>query len=90
MSSIMAVTYENAWAVTPSDATDDPKGPFAAFYVGTTGNVKVHTARGNDVTFKNVPQGTTIHVAITRVWSTGSGTPADVLGLTVLPYKGAG
>lgn len=87
---IEKITYENAVAVTPSDFTDDPAGPFAAFYVGTTGNVKVRTFRGNDVVFKNVPQGTTIRVAIKRVWSTGSGTPADVVGLTAMPYKGAG
>lgn len=87
---IEKITYENAVAVTPSDIADDPAGPFAAFYVGTTGNVKVTTYRGNPVVFKNVPQGTTIRLAIRRVWSTGSGSPADVVGLTAIPYKGAG
>lgn len=85
---IQDTTYESAQAVTASDTTDDPNGPFAAFYVGTTGDVKVRDYRGHDTVFKNVPQGTTVRVAIKRVWSTGTGSPSTVLGLSQIPYRG--
>jgi hypothetical protein len=89
MSGINEITYEGAVSVAASDATNDPHGPFAAFYVGTTGTVVVQTLRNQTATFKNVPQGTIVRVAILRVWSTGTvGNGADVLGLTQLPYKG--
>ncbi len=87
MPGIQDITYENATAVTASDTTADPAGPFAAFYVGTTGNVKVTTIRGNSVVFTNVPQGTTVRVAISRVWITGT-TASTVLGLSQIPYRG--
>lgn len=90
MGGIQDTTYEGAVPVTAHDANADPAGPFAAFYVGTTGNVKVTTLRKQDVLFKNIPQGTIIRLAITRVWSTGTvGNGADVVGLAQLPYAGA-
>lgn len=85
---IETITYEDAIAVADSDTAADPHGPFAAFYVGTTGDVTVTTLRGRKALFKNVPQGTTIRVAIQRVWTTGTGTPSTILGLMQLPYKG--
>jgi hypothetical protein len=39
-------------------------------YVGTSGNVKVTTAQGDDVVFANVPSGSVIPVQVIRVWAT--------------------
>jgi hypothetical protein len=89
MSNILAVTYEAAFAPTLSDSLDDPKGEFAAFYVGVTGNVKVHTLNGQDVTFVAVQAGTGIPIAHTRVWSTGT-TATSILCLAAAPYKQKG
>jgi hypothetical protein len=87
MSNIMAITYEGAAAVTQSDATADPAGPFAAFYVGTTGgNVKVTTIDGSTVTLAGTLIGQIYPIAITRVWSTGTAA-SNILGLRALPYK---
>lgn len=86
ISNILAVTYESAFTPVKSDSTDDANGPFAAFYVGTTGDVKVHTLSGQDATFVGVPAGTGIPIAHTRVWSTGT-TAGGVLCLGATPYK---
>lgn len=84
------ITYEGAVAVTADDAAADPKGPFAAFFVGVAGNVKVTTMRKQDVVFQNCIAGRIYPVAITRVWSTGTvGNGAAVVGLAQLPYPGA-
>lgn len=74
-------------AVTPSDATNDPAGPFAGFFVGGAGAVKVHTVRGRDVVLTGCLAGTVYEVAITRVWSTGT-TATNVLGLVAVPFRG--
>lgn len=42
----------------------------SVIYVGTSGNVKVTTAQGDDVVFANVPSGSVIPVQVIRVWST--------------------
>jgi hypothetical protein len=39
-------------------------------YVGTSGNVKVTTAQGDEVVFSNVPSGSVIPVQVIRVWAT--------------------
>ena len=44
MSSILAVTYSKAFAVTASDTVNDPHGPFAGLYIGGAGNVQLITA----------------------------------------------
>lgn len=60
----------DAVAVTPSD-TVNLTNP-SVIYVGTTGNVKVTTAQGSDVTFIGVPSGAVIPVQVIRVWDTGT------------------
>ena len=73
-----------ASAVTVSDATPDPAGPFRGLWVGAAGSVKVTTRDGDDVTFVGVPAGTVLPVAVSRVWSTGTGvaTPnTNIIGL---------
>lgn len=87
MINVVTVTYQGAVAPTKSDTVNDPLGPFAAFYVGATGDVKVTTEKGQDVVFKAVPAGTTVAISHTRVWSTGTASTSilclqDVRGFT--------
>lgn len=58
-----------AEAVTLSDSTTFIP---SVIYVGTGGNVKVTTELGQDVTFSNLPTGSTIPVRCTKAWSTGT------------------
>lgn len=88
MSNILSITYEDAVPVTPSDSTNDPSGPFAGFYVGIAGDVKVRTSRGRDVVFPACNAGTIYTCAILRVWSTGSAHPTSILGVIAMPFKG--
>ena len=50
-----------------------------ALYIGVTGDVKLTTWAGNDVTFKAVPVGI-LPVGATRVWSTGT-TATNIIAL---------
>ncbi len=93
MSNILAVTYEGAAAVTPSDSAIDPAGPFAGLWVLVTGTLKFMTIRGDTVTLTSaevtqiiVGNGGFIPIAVNRVWATG--TTATVLGLLAKPYAG--
>ena len=86
MSGINSVTYEDAVIPAASDTVNDPSGPFAGFYAGATGDVKVTTLRNTDVLFKAVPVGSTIRIAFKRLWSTGTGSPSLILGLKQQPY----
>jgi len=61
----------DAAAITVSDSTADANGPFKALWIGVTGNVKLNTIAGNDVTITNVPVGI-LPVACLRIWSTGT------------------
>lgn len=60
----------DAEAVNPSD-TVNLTNP-SVIYVGTTGNVKVRTSQGSDVTFVGVPAGAVIPVQVIRVWNNGT------------------
>lgn len=51
-----------------------------ALWIGTGGNVRVLTEKGQDVLFKNVADGTMLPVRATRVYATNS-TAADILAL---------
>jgi len=88
VSNILAVTYDDAIAVTASDATNDPAGPFAGFYTGSGGTIKVTTIRGTTTTFTNVQSGVAMTVPILRVWSSVT-TATGVLGLVANPFKKA-
>lgn len=85
MSAILSRTYDAAIAVTVSDSTADPAGPFAGLLVAAAGTVKFTDAQGNTVTMASVLAGTEIHVATSRVWSTG--TAATVYGLRAQPFR---
>lgn len=66
----------DAKAVTPSDST---AVSFFGFYVGGTGDVAVTTFAGTTTTFKAVPVGTTIMVAVSKIMSTGT-TATQIVG----------
>jgi hypothetical protein len=87
MSTIMAVTYEDAVAVTVESVTGkDPKGPFAALQATTTaGTCNVLTARGTTTTIY-LPLGVIVPIAVKGVFSLG--TAAGVIGLMAMPYSG--
>jgi len=61
-------------AVTPNDGADLAI-PGAVLYIGTGGDVKVTTISGDDVTFKNLANGSVLAVQVKKVFSTG--TDAD-------------
>jgi hypothetical protein len=68
--------YEDGSAITPNDSTT-----FAtcrALYVGGAGAVRVLTKGGTDLSFSAVPAGTTIRIAVTKVFSTNTTATAIV------------
>ena len=65
-----------AVAVVPSDTVMFPSP--SVLYVGTSGNVRVTTAQGDDVVFSNVPAGGVIPVQVDQVWSTNT-TAANIV-----------
>jgi hypothetical protein len=88
MSNILAVTYDNAIAVTASDTVDDPGGPFAGFYTGSGGTIRVLTIKNGDVTFANLVAGVVMTVAIRRVFSSTT-SATGVFGMVANPFKKA-
>jgi hypothetical protein len=88
MSNIQARTYEGAVAVTASDSTDDPGGPFAALWIGGAGSggLKVTMINGDVVSFAGVPVGMML-LAVKRVWTTGTSV-TSVIGMKAMPYAG--
>ena len=74
-----------AAAVTPSDTVNIPAvtggvNNGCVLYVGGSGDIKVTTIGGDDVTFVGIPAGTFIPVHVIRVWSTGT-TSTDIIAL---------
>lgn len=68
-----------AIALTKHDTTPQPA--MAAIYVGTTGDIKVKTKAGNDVTFVGVPGGTILPIAdVELIYSTGT-SASNMVGL---------
>lgn len=87
MSTIDSVTYTGSKTVTPSDSANDPAAPFAGFYTGSGGSIRVLDEEGNDTTFANLPAGTVMTLAILRVFVTGT-TATGVKGMIARPHKG--
>ena len=85
MSNILARSYSGGKAVTKSDTTPDPQGPFAGLFVTVTGNLSFVTVEGDSISLTSVPAFTELRFAVSRVNSTG--TSATVLGLRAAPYK---
>jgi|TARA_B100001093_G_C25991368_1_gene661625 hypothetical protein len=78
-----------AAVVTPSDTVDIPsistdpgagKNNGAVLYVGASGNIRVTTAGGDDVTFVGVQTGTFFPVQVVKVWSTST-TATNIMAL---------
>ncbi len=67
----------DAVAITP---TDGASHNLVGIYVGTTGDVAVVTDRGTTVTFKTVPAGAIIPLAIRTVNATNT-TASNIVGL---------
>jgi hypothetical protein len=88
VSSILAITYDDAIPVTASDSVDDPAGPFAGFHTGAGGTIKVTTIKGTNRTITNMPAGVVYPLAIRKVWATPA-PPANVLGMVANPFKKA-
>jgi hypothetical protein len=68
-----------AFAITPNDNFNLQN--VAVVYAGASGNVKVTTANGDIVTFNGVLAGTVIPVQVLRVWSTGSTSGMNLIGI---------
>lgn len=64
-------TYKIYSQVTPQNG--------CILYVGLTGDLKVNTAAGDTVTFKDVQAGSFIPVQVTRAWATSSAS--DIVAL---------
>lgn len=82
MSTLQASLADYPATVTPSDATDDPAGPFAALLVTVAGNLKFTPRNGpqaNSSLTIAVVAGQYICFPVKRVWQ--NGTTATVLGL---------
>lgn len=67
-------------AISPSDSTDETKGPFRAIYVGVAGNIAVVGLDNTAVTFVGVIAGSIIPVLGRRVNSTNT-TASSLVGL---------
>jgi hypothetical protein len=87
MSTIMAITYDSAIAVSPSATVNDPAGPFAGFFSGAGGTVSVVDSRGRTVAFTSLPAGVIVPMAIIRVLASPA-PPAGMLGMLAMPFKG--
>jgi hypothetical protein len=85
MSSIQAITYEQAYAITPSDTVNDANGPFAAIQVGTGGTLKVITKAGQTVTL-TMATGTTLPLLVARIFATGT-SATNLVGLCAPPWR---
>lgn len=70
----------NAFAVTPNSANDLPTF-CRALYIGTGGNIRVTTARGDTVTFTNVQGGSVLPVACRRVLAAPDTTASGIVAL---------
>lgn len=58
----------NATLITPDDS-NDLASPCRAIYVGTAGNMKVTTARGDTVLFSNLSAGLVHPISCKRIWA---------------------
>ena len=68
-----------AFAVTPSDSLD-LNTVARGFYVGVTGNVKITTLAGEEVTFVAVAASVVLPVHCTKIWATGT-TASSIVAL---------
>lgn len=65
----------DAASVTPNDSVDLPNTsdkPVRAVWIGGSGNIRVNTSDGNDVTFVGCVAGSMIPISVTRIYSTNT------------------
>lgn len=67
-------------AVTPNDAANLPTVPTRALYVGTGGNIVVDSVSSTSITFRNVPPGTMLPIAVYRVRATST-TASNIVAI---------
>jgi len=77
LSANATVSAHGAVAITVSDTTLIPTT--RAIYVGTSGNIRVQTAEGQDITFSNVPVGV-FPLQVEKVFSTST-TASNLIAL---------
>lgn len=77
LSANATVSAHGAVPITPSDSTLLPTT--RAVYVGTSGNIRVQTADGQDVTFSNVPAGI-FPLQVEKVFATST-TASNLIAL---------
>lgn len=65
-------------AVTPSDT--NTIGLTSAIYIGVTGDIALEDSYGNQVIFKNAPQGNTLPFRVVKVLSTNT-TATDIVAI---------
>ena len=70
---------DDGFSITPHDTNELTSAP-AFVYVGTTGDVKVKSLGGTDLTFANVPAGVTLPIKVVMVYSTGT-TASDLVAI---------
>ncbi len=70
----------DSFSVTPDDSADLPHVA-RALYIGVSGDVRMTTIGGTDITYKSVPVGFFEHGA-TRIWVTGT-TATDINAVRV-------
>lgn len=70
------------FAVTESDATADPNGPFRGLVFGVAGAIKIQTSAGSTIVLPSglLAVGIIHPIKITRVWSTGT-TATSIYGV---------
>lgn len=69
----------DAFAITPDD-DEDLEQVARSIYVGSTGNIRVTTAKGSVVTFTGLPAGGILPVRVSRVHATST-TAGGLIGL---------
>lgn len=79
---IESSVYDAGVAVTQSDNTNDPNGPFAALWVGVAGTIKITGADG--VALATTAVAGLFPVRTLRVWSTGTAA-TGIIGLKATP-----
>lgn len=89
MSSIAAITYDGAIAVTKSDTVDDPNaGPsgFAGLWIQAAGNISFVDGMGNNVGTTGTPLAVVVgFIPIRCVRVNATGTTAVAFGLRAVP-----
>jgi hypothetical protein len=89
MSTINAITYDDAVAITPSDTVvQGATKPFAAIYTGSGGTISIVTVAGTTCNLANLPAGVILPIATKQVRSSNTGA-TGIFGLRAPPYMGA-